>query len=210
MDTPAPDCLVPLCAAIRAEESPESLLELARAGDVEAYGELCRTYETPLLRHATQLCEDGTLAEDLAQETLVEGLKSLHRYNGRCRFFTWLCAILHNRYRNTLRRKQPWPISVLFSRETEAKAALPSVTDNQLQPDEATTVSEQAALVWRCVQALPSKQRQVVLLRFYVDDSLEGIAQAVGCSVGTVKSRLFHALEKLRRMKELARESARK
>jgi RNA polymerase sigma-70 factor (ECF subfamily) len=49
----------------------------------------------------------------------------------------------------------------------------------------------------------------VVYLRFYVDDSLEGIAAALGCAVGTVKSRLFHALEKLRGMKEIEEQSAR-
>ena len=54
-----------------------------------------------------------------------------------------------------------------------------------------------------CIEALPPKHRQVIYLRFYVDDSLEGIAAALGCSVGTVKSRLFHALDKLRGMNAL-------
>ncbi len=52
----------------------------------------------------------------------------------------------------------------------------------------------------RCIGALPAKHQQVIHLRFYVDESLEGIAEALGCSVGTVKSRLFHAMEKLRAM----------
>jgi len=51
---------------------------------------------------------------------------------------------------------------------------------------------------------LPAKQQQVIYLRFYVDHSLGGIAAALGCSVGTVKSRLFHALEKLRAMNVLS------
>lgn len=52
----------------------------------------------------------------------------------------------------------------------------------------------------KCIASLPVKHQQVIFLRFYVDDSLEGIAVALGCSVGTVKSRLFHALDKLRGM----------
>jgi len=51
---------------------------------------------------------------------------------------------------------------------------------------------------------LPPKHEQVIYLRFYVDESLEGIAAGLGCSVGTVKSRLFHGLDKLRGMKELS------
>jgi RNA polymerase sigma-70 factor (ECF subfamily) len=181
------------------------LLSLARAGDAEAYGELCRSLESALLRQALRLCGDATLAEDLAQETLLEGWRCLRRYNGQCQLLTWLCAILLNRYRNTRRAKWPLLFSVLTTeREAETGLALSGPGDTrQIQPDQAAAQSEQAALVRRCVQALPRKHRQVIFLRFYVDDSLEGIAAAVGCSVGTVKSRLFHAFEKLRRMKEL-------
>jgi RNA polymerase sigma-70 factor (ECF subfamily) len=86
-------------------EIPEmrSLLDQARAGDAEAFGEICRVHGTRLLRQAVALCGNLTLAEDLAQDTLVEAWKCLRRYNGRCQFFTWLCAILLNRYRNVLR-----------------------------------------------------------------------------------------------------------
>src|ERR1700689_317315 len=96
-------------------EAPDtrSLLELARAGDTGAFGEICRAYETRLLRHAQGLCGNGSLAEERAPHPLVEAWKSLRRYNGRCQFFTWLCAILLNRYRNTLREKRPVPLSSL-------------------------------------------------------------------------------------------------
>jgi RNA polymerase sigma-70 factor (ECF subfamily) len=70
-------------------------------------------------------------------------------------------------------------------------------------PDEAAEAREEAQIIQNCIAALPARQQQVIHLRFYADDSLEGIAAALGCSVGTVKSRLFHALEKLRRMKAL-------
>ena len=184
---------------------PQSLLLQAQAGDAEAYGELCRNHEGALLRHAASLCGNLSLAEDLAQDTLVEGWRSLRRYNGRCRFFTWLCAILLNRYRNTLRAKRP----VLFSALGffGGKSSPYDVADDRNGPDQALALNEQVELVRRCVQALPAKHRQVVYLRFFVDDSLEAIAAAMGCSVGTAKSRLFHALEKLRQMKELRCES---
>ena len=75
-------------------EIPEtrSLLGQALAGDAEAFGEVCRVYETRLLRQAMTLCGQASLAEDLAQDTLVEAWKCLRRYNGQCQFFTWLCA----------------------------------------------------------------------------------------------------------------------
>ena len=195
-----------LASGSAAAEAPEAadLLQLARAGDTAAFGELCRVYENRLLRQAHALCGDANLAEDLAQDTLVEVWKSLHRFNGRCRFFTWLCAIMLHRHRKILRQKRlrPWPALAggerreFSTRASQQEAAEP-------WPDEAAQSREHAALVRRCVARLPRKHQQVIYLRFSADDSLEGIAAALGCSVGTVKSRLFHALEKLRQMKEL-------
>jgi RNA polymerase sigma-70 factor (ECF subfamily) len=151
------------------------------------------------------LCGNATLAEDLAQDTLVEAWKSLRRYNGRCQFFTWLCAILLNRHRNAVRKKRLTPFSAVTNSEHgELQNRAENVADGKSLPDEASQLREQAALVWECIQALPVKHQQVVYLRFYADDSLEGIAAAAGCSVGTVKSRLYHALEKLRGMRAMA------
>jgi RNA polymerase sigma-70 factor (ECF subfamily) len=183
-------------------EIPEtrSLLDQARAGDAEAFGEICRIHGTRLLRQAVVLCGNDTLAEDLAQDTLVEAWKSLRRYNGRCQFFTWFCAILLNRYRNVLRANRLRPVSASGRREQDEFEKQTNLPDHATLPDEAVELREQAVLVRQCVQALPAKHQQVIYLRFYVDDSLEGIAAALGCSVGTVKSRLFHALDKLRKM----------
>lgn len=182
-----------------------SLLDRARSGDAEAFGEICRVHETHLLRQAITLCGDVTLAEDLAQETLVEAWKCLRRYNGRCQLFTWLCAILLNRYRNTMREKRPQPFSAFHQHDQDGfEKGIANLSDRISSPDEAAQLREQAALVQKCIQALPAKHQQVIYLRFYVDDSLEGIAAALGCSVGTVKSRLFHALDKLRGMNALS------
>jgi len=178
-----------------------SLLDQARAGDAEAFGEICRIHGTRLLRQAIALCGNLTLAEDLAQDTLVEAWKCLRSYNGRCQFFTWLCAILLNRYRNALRWNRLLPASTLGVRDQdEFEKHTGNLADHAALPDQAVELREQAVLVRQCVQALPAKHQQVIYLRFYVDDSLEGIAAALGCPVGTVKSRLFHALDKLRKM----------
>ena len=188
-------------------ETPDirRLLELARGGDGEAFGGVYRAYTTRLLRQAMALCGNAALAEELAQDTLVEGWKCLRRYNGRCEFFTRLCAILLNRYRNSIRNNRLVPVSGLGSREQdEFTNAIEKLTDHRSLPDEAAQLHEQSALVRKCIDSLPAKHQQVIYLRFYVDDSLEGIAVALGCSVGTVKSRLFHALDKLRGMNAMS------
>jgi RNA polymerase sigma-70 factor (ECF subfamily) len=181
-----------------------SLLERARGGDADAFCELCRSLETRLLRQAMSLCGNASLAEDLAQETLIEGWKGLRRYNGRCQFFTWLCAILLNRHRNVLRKGRSLRISTLSRLQADdADDRARQLADPDPLPDEVVERREQALLMHHCIRALPQRHQDVIYLRFYVDDSLEGIATALDCSLGTVKSRLFHALEKLRSMNVL-------
>ena len=181
-----------------------SFLGQARAGDAAAFGEVYRAYGTRLLRQAVALCGNVSQAEELAQDTLVEAWKCLRRYNGRCEFFTWLCAILLNRYHHSLRKNRLQPFSALVHREQDKfNRAVEVLADCDSLPDETVQLHEQAAQVRACIRALPAKHQQVIYLRFYVDDSLEGIAAALGCSAGTVKSRLFHALDKLRGMKAI-------
>jgi RNA polymerase sigma-70 factor, ECF subfamily len=192
-----------------APPEPRDLLAQALAGDAEAFGELCRDHEARLVRQAMTLCGDPALAEELAQDTLVEAWRCLRRYNGRCQFFTWLCAILLNRYRNTVRRKRPLLFSAFAAHGSEeAPSALAELPAAGALPDEAAQRQDEAALLRKCVAALPPKHQEVIHLRFYVDDSLESIGAALGCSVGTVKSRLFHALDKLRAMNALRTQHA--
>jgi RNA polymerase sigma-70 factor, ECF subfamily len=188
----------------------ESLIDRAREGDADAFCELCRTLETRLLRQAMALCGDASQAEDLAQDTLIEGWKCLRRYNGRCQLFTWLCAIMFNRFRNILRQQRRAHLTTLStSTDDDPENRASQMADREPLPDEVIQRREQAALVHQCIRALPQKHQDVIYLRFYVDDSLEGIAAALGCSPGTVKSRLFHALEKLRGMNALSKEMKR-
>jgi RNA polymerase sigma-70 factor, ECF subfamily len=194
--------LNPAFVEIEAAET-RSLLDRAKAGETEAFGELCRAYETRLLRQALTLCGNPTVAEDLAQDAFVEAWKCLRRYNGQCQFFTWLCAILINRYRNSKRERRFILFSSLATSNKDEQATIERLPDQVCSPDEATQLREQAAVVLQCIETLPRKHQQVIYLRFYVDDSLDGIAAALGCSVGTVKSRLFRALDKLRGMNAL-------
>lgn len=179
----------------------ERLLALAVAGDADAFGQLCRIYQTRLFRQAMLLAGNMSTAEELTQETLIEGWKGLRRFQGGCRFFTWLCAILLNRYRNSVRVKRLIPFSELDAEQEAFQNRLD--TEESAGPDEIIQHQELRRRVRQCLAALPRKQQQVIYLRFYTGESLEGIAAALGCSVGTVKSRLFYALERLRSMNVL-------
>lgn len=191
-------------APARPSADESALVSRAQAQDASAFCELCRAHAGALLRHATVLAGESATAEDLVQETLLEAWKSIARYNGQCRLFTWLCSILLHRHRNLLRRRRPIPFSFLWAGDRErAEAALIDIPAAEAGPDGCAEEHERAREVMRSLQRLPRHQREVLHLRFYAQESLEGIAAALGCSVGTVKSRLFHGLEKLRKMSSL-------
>lgn len=182
----------------------QKLLERACAGEAGAFCLLIEPLQARLLRQAVALSGDLNTAEDLVSETLVEAWKSLPRYNQTCQFSTWLYAILLHRHRKTVRWTRCRPISLAWlpflkaASLHEQQANLPSPEPS---PAEAMAQNETDTRLRQCVEKLPNRHRQVILLRFFEDASLPDMAAVLGCSVGTVKSRLFNALEKLRKMK---------
>ena len=180
------------------------LLSRAGAGDADAFCQLTGPLHARLLQQATALAGDVTAAEDLVSETLVEAWKSLPRYNQSCRLSTWLYAILLHRHRKSLRRARCRPVSLAWlpffeARDLHERQA--SLSSPEPSPSEALARNEAGVRLRRSLEQLPPKQRQVILLRFFEDASLSDIAAVLGCSVGTVKSRLHNGLEKLRQMK---------
>jgi RNA polymerase sigma-70 factor, ECF subfamily len=180
------------------------LLTRACAGDADAFCRLIEPMQARLLAQATALASDPITAEDLVSETLVEAWKSLPRYDHTCRLSTWLYAILLHRQQKHLRRARRWPLPFAWFSSSEAEALqaqqnrLPA---SGLNPAESVARNETNERLRQCLNALPEKHREVILLRFFEDASLPDIAAVLGCSIGTVKSRLHHALEKLRQMK---------
>lgn len=177
------------------------LLTRARAGESAAFCRLAAEHEGRLLQQASGLARDQGAAEDLVAETLVEAWRSLGRYDGSCRFSTWLFSILLHRHQKALRRarSRPIPLAALPSAEAdERRQAQESLPAPGPSPAEEAMRHEAAGKLREAVQALPEKHQRVILLRFFEDASLPEIAAVLGCSVGTVKSRLHYALENLR------------
>jgi RNA polymerase sigma-70 factor (ECF subfamily) len=185
-------------------EPPPLLLAQARAGDGHSFWRLIEPLVARLLRQATALSRDASSAEDLVSETLVQAWRSLANYNETCRLSTWLYAILLHRHQTALRAARSRPVSLAWLPWADAekhRAAQENLPAAEASPSRALAHAEVANELKQAVEALPAKHRDVVLLRFFQDASLEEIATVLGCSVGTVKSRLHHGLEKLRDLK---------
>lgn len=175
------------------EDTERDLIDRAQAGDALAFGRLVEQHAARLWRCALALSKDSHWAEDLAQETLVEAWRSLPRFDGRCKFTTWLYGILRHRY---LKGRRHQNTTRLFALDHPSQ--VPRTTE--CTPDRAAEASEDAQRIRQAVAELPEEHRLVVELRFFAGTALDEIATALGCPLGTVKSRLHHALEKLRQM----------
>jgi len=168
------------------EGSDEQLFAAYVAGDPSAHEKLFRRYQEPLCRHLERMLGDRAAAEDVVIETFLR----LHRHRRRMRagaaLRPWIFVIARNVARNRLRAERVQRL--LGTAKVETMSATPAP-----QGDPALRARIAAAFA-----ALPAKQREACSLRLLGDFELEDIAATTGASIGTVKSRLFYGLRRLR------------
>ena len=152
--------------------------------------ELIDLHGNRLLRSACLLCGDETEAQDLAQETFVQALKSAHRFRGDSVVYTWLHGILLNLCRRHLRKQK----RLVFDEERTLRETIESRPADELDRNFCATNLAQA------IQKLTPEHREVVVLRYYENMKIEGIARHIGVSKGTVKSRLHYAVRCLEQL----------
>jgi len=169
------------------------LVEMSRAGDRAAFGQLVARYQRLLLSVAYHTGADADLAEDVAQDAFLRAWQGLDGFKMAQdnSFRAWICRIASNRTVDLLRRERP--------------AA--DLTDVQLsgsvRPDEAFERLEVSLRVRQALLRLPENSRQALVLREYGQLSYREISQTLGVPIGTVMSRLNYARSWLRR--ELSR-----
>lgn len=146
---------------------------------------LMEHYGTDILRLCALHLGDPALAEDAAQETMLRAWRNYSSFRGEASERTWLIAIALNVCRDLLR--SPW-----HTRRADPEALLKL----------ASAEPEYDDTPLRAVYALPRKYREVILLRYYEELSLEEMARILGVPPGTVSARLTRAKQKLRPMLE--------
>ncbi|GAA2060564.1 SigE family RNA polymerase sigma factor [Catenulispora yoronensis] len=139
---------------------------------------------TRLVHAAVLLTGDRGHAEDLAQAALVRVFSSWSRVRAAHDMDAYTMRILINQNKNRFRKR----------RVDEDLTDAPPDRGSE----DPTAHLEQRALLWAALAALPKRQREVVVLRYWEDYSEAQTAAILGCSVGTVKSQAAKALAKLR------------
>lgn len=179
--------------------SDAMLVQWAQDGNQTALCELIDRYERKTYNLAYRLMGNHADAADAAQEALVRVYTHLHHFRGDSAFSTWLFRVATNTCLDELRRRGRLRYASLDNPVATDESLLPrqSVADEE-SPVERAERREVQAAVQRAIGRLPEEYRTVVVLRDLNDYSYHEIADLLGTSVGTVKSRLHRARQALR------------
>jgi RNA polymerase sigma factor (sigma-70 family) len=176
-----------------AAETDSALVEAARNGDAESYGRLVGRYESAAHRTAYMLGAGDDTA-DVVQDAFMKAYGALDRFDIEAPFRPWLLTIVANETRNRWRwssRHRTVPLALLGDHLPQAAA--PS-------PHEIHEHRETSRMLRDAVNALPPRQREVIVCRYLLDLSEQDTAQVLRIPRGTVKSRSSRGLRALERV----------
>jgi RNA polymerase sigma-70 factor (ECF subfamily) len=179
-------------------DSDLDVVKKVQAGDVAAFDKLMRKYRERIYSIIYNLCGNREDAADLTQGTFIKTFQSINRFQGQSSFFTWLYRIGVNATLTHLRKNR---LRTFFSfeqfTEDEKSAEIIEALTDKTGADRDAFVKELQEKLNEALQKLSIKHRTVVTL-FEIDGlSHDEIAEIVGCSVGTVRSRLHYAKQLL-------------
>ena len=177
----------------RPPETEAVLVARARAGDADAFADLVRTHQQLAFRTAWLIAGSTADAEDAAQEGFVKAWRALPRFREGSPFRPWLLAIVANEARN--RRRSAGRRAALVLRA--AGEGRPS-GEAAPSPEAALLAGERRSVLLAGLGRLSERDRTVIACRYLLELSEAETAATLGVRLGTVKSRLSRALDRLR------------
>lgn len=179
------------------DELDENLVKLAQNGDTEAYGVLVERYQRRVFNVCYGVVRNHDDATDLAQDAFIKAFRSLSRFRGNSKFYTWIYRIAKNVCIDHI-RKQKRRNSVEFDDAvghdepvSPGASLLPSALG--INPARVAGRRELLDQIDNALSTLSENHREVIVLREIEGLSYQEIAETVDISIGTVMSRLFHA-----------------
>ena len=175
-----------------------ALVAAAKGGDIAAFEELVNRYEGRIFRLTMNITQNREDAQDATQDAFLKSFRSLDRFQGDSRFYTWLVRIAVNEALMRLRKRRPNVVSLDEPVETEEDLIPHQIQDWDPTPEQRYERTEMNSILTDAIGKLDPIFRTVFLLRDVEQVSTEETAETLGISVPAVKSRLLRARLKLR------------
>jgi RNA polymerase sigma-70 factor, ECF subfamily len=172
--------------------SDQDLMRIVQAGDYSPASEIYDRYSGRIYNFAFRFLKNAEAAEDATQEVFVKMLRHANQFHGDAKLSTWLFSITANWCRDYLRKAD--------NRNKESDDVLVTLpAPSEHSPDRTLEQRENEQRVRRALATLTAEQREAILLSRYQGLSYAEIAQIAGCSEGAVKTRVFRAMETLKK-----------
>lgn len=188
---------MPQAATTNSGPPDAELLDAARAGDYSAFETLVHRYRDRVYRLALGMMHDADEAEEVAQETFLNIFRGLRRFRGESSVGSWVYRVAANACLMRLRGRRRKPLlsidDTLPGFADTGGATLTPPGDWARQPDDKLLSSELGKHIDSAIAELPEKYRMVLLLRDVEGLSNEEVADTLGLTVPTVKSRLHRS-----------------
>lgn len=175
----------------------DQLVQAARGGALEAFEELVARHRDQIYARAFSMMRDEQDAIDLSQEAWIKGWQRLAQFQGESSFTTWLTRITINLCLDELRKKKRHRTDSVEELDEDSggvERQMPVVLAN---PTERLERAELRTKIDAALGQLTVEHRTVLVLHEFEDLDYKTVAQTVGCSIGTVMSRLFYARRKM-------------
>lgn len=180
-----------------AEDSEAQLLRRARGGDTRAFDELVTRNRERVYMQAYMIIRNEEDACELCQDAFVKAWRSLHRFDGKFSFASWMRRIVSNAAIDLCRTRSRRPQVGMEIGELRPDAASRTTPSGGEVPGVGADREMLRSRIGAAFEALSPEHRQVIVLKEIEDLSYREIAREAGCSTGTVMSRLFYARKKL-------------
>jgi RNA polymerase sigma-70 factor (ECF subfamily) len=174
-------------------EGEAVLVDRAKAGDRDAFEELVRRHAERLYAVVLRFVADGDEAQEVTQEAFLRAWRSMARFEGRSRFFTWLYRIGINEAKRRAGRRPPVPVASL---EDEP---VPEAPDWSQAPETRSEQADLRRLLEQAIRSLPVEHRATIVLRDVEGLSTREAAEVMDLSEAAFKSRLHRARLAVRR-----------
>jgi RNA polymerase sigma-70 factor, ECF subfamily len=181
--------------SIKTEEDNNALLNRCMSQDPDAYNELFALYNRRIFNTAYRILGEESSAEDALQETLLNVYRGISNFRGDAKISTWISRITINVCLGMLRKgKNRQYIDI----EDEYAKQLPAELTPCTDPLAYASLEELRSLVHEVFNRMSDKQGIVVRLHDMEGNTIQDIAQIIGCPAGTVKSRLFYGRQEFK------------
>jgi RNA polymerase sigma-70 factor (ECF subfamily) len=179
------------------------LVKQCQAGDSKAFDQLVGRYRTRVFGMIYNMVHNEQDAWDLAQDSFLKAWKSIARFRGQSSFYTWMYRIVTNVTIDWLRKKQVKGSGAEFDDAIQLRDIDPAartLPKADPLPHQRMEHGEIRARIDEAIKQLSPEHRAVILMKETEDMQYHEIAEALGCSIGTVMSRLFYARKKLQNL----------